>query len=917
MAPSKISETIKSFFSTQSKEALGSRFRGLKTVFSEIPRSTIIQYTALSIIVILAATMRLMPLRWGVYLSEFDPYHQYRMTEYIVKNGFASWFSWHDNMSWYPWGRDMPTTNYPGVAFTGAAFYLFVRSIGVDVSLYQFCVFFPVLFGSATIVTLYFLGKEVWGKSVALFSALFLAFSASHISRTSLGWYDDETIGLFAMMLFFAFYLKAISPSRSLRSGAIYATLAGLMLSYISWGWGAFRYPMSLMVLFTFVLILARRYSRRLFIGYSITYGLSLFIATQLPRLGYDFLSEWSSMAIVGVFILLCGVEIYRSVKEFRQRVMVTAGIVALLTVGAVVLWQLGLMAPLGGKFAAILNPSARLNLPIVESVAEHRPATWASFFYEFGIMIFLGVFGLFFAIQRRRNSDIFLVVFALSAVYFSGSLVRLTLILAPAFALLSAITIVELGKPSIDILKETTIFPKRRVRLTSRVGKEFGVAILLILLLITMPTFYYATASAYSPTTIVTSSIPITPKEGEEMKYADWLEALSWMRQNLREDAVVFSWWDYGYWITAIAERRSMADNATINGTQVAVIGATFLSNETNALPVLKKYGVTHVAIFVTWQTGESGQISYVGFGEDNKWYWMAKIGNGTVLEGQRITFRELQSGQNTLFNRVITVGDKVVSNETIADTGGIKANTMLGKLISMGINPSAGETSDYFSRVFASTNRFVLLYEVSYLKTSALTFHLDRSTINYGENVTAYGELTEVGVGGLGDRIVFLEYSTDSGQTWEKLVGALTSSNGMYKYEWKPDGGSYLLRVILDGEKGKYNKATSESLELTVSREASSIAVQSSSTDVEVGQPVKITATLSAKSSYGTVSIEYSLNEEDWYTITSGSPVSGVSAVEWTPTETGTYYIRATWSGDAAYEGSTSDLLTITVTP
>jgi dolichyl-diphosphooligosaccharide--protein glycosyltransferase len=916
VAPSKVSDTIKGLFSTEGKEALTSRFRGLKSVFSEVSKSTIIQFASLSIIVILAAVLRLMPLRWGVYLGEFDPYVQYRNTAYMVTNGFTSWFRWHDNMVWYPWGRDYVTSTYPGLAITGSILYMFVRSIGVDVTLLQFCIFFPVLFGSAAVVAIYLLGKEVWGKSVGLFSALFLAFSASEISRTSLGWYDDETVGIFSMILFFMFFLKAMSPNRSYRSCVIYATLSGLTLSYLAFAWGGFRYPMALMALFTFVLILVRRYSRRLLVTYSITYGLSFFIETQVPRLGYDFLSEISTMAVLGVFVLLCAAEIYTSVRDFRERILTTGIILGLLAVVAVVFYQLGLMVPLGGKFAAILDPAARLGLPIVESVAEHRPATWASFFYEFGITIFLGVFGLFFAAQRRRSSDIFMIVFGLTAVYFAGSLVRLTLVMAPAFCILSAITMVELGKPAVDILRETTIFPKRRIRYTTRVGKEFGVGIILILLLITMPTLYYATASAYTPATIVTSSIPITPKEGEEAKYSDWLEGLSWMQANLPENAVVFAWWDYGYWITQIADRRSMADNGTINSTQVAMIGCTFLSNETNALPMLQKYGVTHIAIFVTWTTNQQGTISYVGFGEDNKWYWMAKIGNGTTFEGQKFTFRELRSGQSVVYNRIITVGNKVVSNETVADSNGIRDNTMLGKLITMGINPSAQETSNYYTRVFTSQNKFVLLYEVSYLKASALTMRLSRSTVNYGENVTVSGELTEVGVGGLGDKIVFLAYSTDEGRTWNRLVGILTLPNGTYRYSWKPDGGSYIIRAVWDGEAGLYSGTTSEDQTLTVVREPSSITAKLSSTATKVGQPIKITSTLSVKSSFGTVTIEYSLDKQTWNTIASASPVQGAFSTEWTPQDAGTYYIRASWSGDAAYEGASSEILMLTVT-
>ena len=172
-------------------------------------------------------------------------------------------------------------------------------------------------------------------------------------------------------------------------------------------------------------------------------------------------------------------------------------------------------------------------------------------------------------------------------------------------------------------------------------------------------------------------------------------------MKENLPKNAVVFSWWDYGYWITAIADKHSMADNGTLNFTQIALIARTFLSNETEAIPTLKSYNVTHITIFVTWTRGQSG-IQYYGFGEDNKWYWMARIGNGSSYDGKIVHFYEKRSAQEVKYYRVITLNNQIIANETIADRNGINENTMLGKLIVMGINPSQA-SSDYFKLVYA----------------------------------------------------------------------------------------------------------------------------------------------------------------------------------------------------------------------
>ena len=35
-------------------------------------------------------------------LNEFDPYFNYRATEFLVENGLEEYYEWHDYMSWYP-----------------------------------------------------------------------------------------------------------------------------------------------------------------------------------------------------------------------------------------------------------------------------------------------------------------------------------------------------------------------------------------------------------------------------------------------------------------------------------------------------------------------------------------------------------------------------------------------------------------------------------------------------------------------------------------------------------------------------------------------------------------------------------------------------------------------------------------------
>jgi len=65
------------------------------------------------------------------------------------------------------------------------------------------------------------------------------------------------------------------------------------------------------------------------------------------------------------------------------------------------------------------------------------------------------------------------------------------------------------------------------------------------------------------------------------------------------------------------------LADNGTTNMTQIQNIARMFLSNETEAIKILESYDTTHVVVFTTFTSdGRS-----VGYGEEGKWRWMAKI--------------------------------------------------------------------------------------------------------------------------------------------------------------------------------------------------------------------------------------------------------------------------------------------------
>jgi len=634
----------------------------------KITHAALLEFSILILILILAFIVRLLPTRWGYYLSEFDPYFQYRLTKDVVSNGFTHWTAWQDTMSWWPWGRNVGRSSFPGLAITGAAFYMVLNALGIPMvpsftgnplasdPIYNFVVIFPLIMAVLTCLAIYFLGKDIGGREVGLFAAFFLALNASYIGRTSLGFYDDETVGIFGLVLFSLFFLRSIDQERSMRVDLLYAIAAGLSLGHLFFSWGASRYPVGLALVFVVILLFLRRYSSRLLMSYGVTFGVALLIAFNVPKLGLEFLKEGTNIAVYGVFALLCAFEISRHLKTTKMKGLFVTTLLVLgiaLFIGLSLYGQIGLLE---SRYMSILNPFERLASPAVASVQEHRPAAWGSIYYDLGIGILFIPVGFYFAAQNPTNRNIYLILFGLTSIYFASAMVRLMLILAPALCLLWGLALTRVLKPFITLLRETPVTFRRKMRFEAHVGKEFSAAFLILIFLLLTLTFVFPSTEsrargepfprvlgqAYVPTTIAAASLPVRP----DQTVPDWLDALNWMRYNLPPDAVVASWWDYGYWITTIANKTSLADNGTINLTQIKRIGLMFLYNEAEAVKILDEFNQegrsrgfpsiankTYVVAFFTFNS--EGQD--VGYGEESKWRWMANIAFNNLDEHKK----------------------------------------------------------------------------------------------------------------------------------------------------------------------------------------------------------------------------------------------------------------------------------------
>jgi dolichyl-diphosphooligosaccharide--protein glycosyltransferase len=781
----------------------------LKSASTKIPRDSAILAVSLILVFIIALLVRLAPVfvPYQALLKEFDPFYFLSNVDFIVRNGFAAWFTWKDNTVWYPFGRDVASTTYPGMVFTAVLIYYFVSAIGIQVSTFTVAYFMPVLFGGLTPIVVYFLGKEVYDKRSGLLAAFFIALSPAIIQRQVAGFFDNDPFGVFLMLTTFYFFLRSLK-----RSSVPSAIMAGLFLGYICISWGTASYVIDMLALFAFIMLLLRRYDVRLFTTYTITMLIGLFIGTLAPRLGIAFLGN--GVVLPALFVL--GIMLaYESAKQLAKMKIVSKAVgriarvnpfllAAILILGGFLTLQ---VTPIGGKFLTVIMPLFRnTQAMILASVGEHQPSDWSSFFYYLGIVMILSIVGVYFSFKRLKNEDLFIILATVTLVYFSGSMVRIVISLSPFLALLAGYGLSNILKPfskTISTTKEELVHRKRG-RMTPAVGREYSAATFLIIGILLLG--YGNTIISAPPHGSIALLQQMSPPDilpnGE---FTDWLQAMSWLNYQTPPGSVVVSWWDYGYYISYVGNRTSVDDNATSNSTQIAWVGLGFMeTNETASLQVFRRFNAHYALVyFGNMQNGLAG--------DEGKWIWMLRIASDSFAAQGLINktkyFNETSQMTlplffNTTLYRLLFNGEPYESSGGLDDYCVISMGLAVTRGISTkpfpAVHPDATvlqqlntqfyssygssgyqnvPTIDsygpmFFQPAFVSTNHLVKIYKIDYTPLAMIgNLAINGTKTHVYNNGTAI--INAVNTGGSGTPPIPFNYYTDS--SGRQLYGTL----------------------------------------------------------------------------------------------------------------------------------------------
>ncbi|XP_052198939.1 dolichyl-diphosphooligosaccharide--protein glycosyltransferase subunit STT3A [Diospyros lotus] len=405
----------------------------------------------LLLIGVLAFSIRLFSvIKYESVIHEFDPYFNYRVTQYLTKNGIYDFWNWFDDRTWYPLGRVIGGTVYPGLTLTAGTMWWILNSLNIPLSVETVCVFTAPVFSAIAAWATYLLTKEVKGTGAGLTAAALLAMVPSYISRSVAGSYDNEAVAIFALIFTFYLYIKTLNTG-----SLFYATLNAISYFYMVCSWGGYTFIINLIPMHVLLCIVTGRYSSRLYIAYAPLVVLGTLLAALVPVVGFNAVMTSEHFASFLVFIIIHVVALVYYIKGILSpkmfKVAVTLVVSAgLVTCGAVIAILIAVVASSptkgwSGRSLSLLDPTyASKYIPIIASVSEHQPPTWPSYFMDINVLAFLVPAGVIACFLPLSDASSFVVLYLATSVYFSGVMVRLMLVLAPAACITSGIALSE-----------------------------------------------------------------------------------------------------------------------------------------------------------------------------------------------------------------------------------------------------------------------------------------------------------------------------------------------------------------------------------------------------------------------------------------------------------------------------------------
>jgi dolichyl-diphosphooligosaccharide--protein glycosyltransferase len=561
--------------------------------------------------------IRILPGAYGWELNEFDPFFNFRATQFIIENGVLDYFNWNDSLSWYPIGRDVSSNSQVILHLTTAISYM-IFGAG---DLYNFTIIFPVILSSFTTIVVFLLIRLIGGNSAGLIGSLLFSISFPIILRGSLGWFKSEPLGILLGLFGLYLFLSAIKTNQ-IKNSYSRILFSGIILSTSLSAWGGNYFTILVISFFIIGLSFIKPSNNKWLIPIFITS--QILTSLIFERLNQQYLFSLGLLLIVSG-ILHHTIVLFNPKMNIKKLIIISILFFIIIIPSFVINQQYDLIQLPSFRYLNAINPFMTSSDLLVSSISEHAtPDTRLSFLFHSSIIIFSGI-GIWFLFNSIKNKSIktemiiFSLIFILIGIYAGSSFSRLEVF--------TSIALIFVGSLGFSFLLKNFLNTKN-----SKSSKNYFsiIGIIGISVLILIPSFLVPT----SPIQLNSNSVPTILNGGTQWVFAydDWKESLDWIKNNTDKNSVIGSWWDYGYWIQTLGERSTLADNSTVHSSKIKEIAQILFSSPDDAWKKMNSMNTNYFLIFISAEyliEQNSSEIYYnlYGGGDESKKHFILQI--------------------------------------------------------------------------------------------------------------------------------------------------------------------------------------------------------------------------------------------------------------------------------------------------
>jgi len=435
--------------------------------------------------------------------------------------------------------------------------------------------------------------------------------------------------------------------------------VAGLAYGYMAATWGGYIYAGNTIACHAAVLILTGHRTPELTYGYTLWWIVSTSMAYCIPTIGKLIYLSLENAApiivLVGLWVLFaCDIYSERRKHTTMQAFKVKAKACAICVLLLALILMSGVIIPFSIRVRSLFLKHTRTGNPLVDSVAEHTPGSWDRFRALLGELFPLTFVGIAITLVSlfvghkpgehfgNVTAKWFIIVYTSITMYFTTRMSRLLLLMGPVSSVMAGIAIGRCAcEPFLSLLLWASSFfdssslkkeedvevvdssmkAKKGEGISSRIShfrkamiKLYSSRVVLCARLFVFILLFNQVRQGYEPfkknaekQAIAMSSPHIMmmtkTHDGKPVLIRDYYDGYMWMRRNTPKDSRILAWWDYGYQISGIARRISLADGNTWNLEHIATVGRML------ALPEEKGYELARlVADYVMVWAGSFG---------------------------------------------------------------------------------------------------------------------------------------------------------------------------------------------------------------------------------------------------------------------------------------------------------------------